>query len=773
MYVISLIRCALVVSLLLAAVSPTRANPVPPSKSDFVELVKGSIHEASLNGRQTAVWIAVQPKVAAKDLSVLARPLDVSVGSRHELPWVQAFEAVWHGEPPSADSEAKTPAPLAFGIELRIDTSALPGPDTYEVLLAVQHKGSPEQQTLRLQIGIPAATLRAKTGLLIEQTLPWWGGTARAGTPLLVVTETGRKSYAQLHGAVSVVTDSPQMSAVHGEVLLVDKPVVPRGEMQTLRFKTSGEFPLGTVKGMLDLQSPQLSTSAVVPFEVRTRRDHVLIILLILLGLVAGLLTRTVLSSRIALGEQLVKLDALRESLTADAGQQADRATAKKLQALVRSLDEAQKSTNPQQISDRLRDAETERREIMQALSSARATLETRLQAHQKLLAEPLDALPPTVCSVLEKAPSELPDIQHLLEKGDVTEAVSRLDEAERRMRHALWAVLRTWHDALAMELQRLPDPPIPLLAREQTILQSSVSPLVQQAGQLIASIDQQSPDTAPLLGLARQLHAAVLRTTPWLTEALNQALISTRDVLRSLGLSEDPSLQALSPIRHELFEGDGLKLLQKLRAQARSLGQAQAQTLQRILPLPFISDDRRRELSELKKQEAYLDALSQAMAFQQEDAARRSAEDSVLRGPLRMAAAVAKTPLGAPPAGVSTSVLVPTPTQVPVGGVASPSIPAVSPQQELTRTGSRLRLNLQKILQGTLSGLGIAVVGYLLFQAQFVGTPQELITIFFWGFSADISVESLLTFSKGLRLPETRSHAVPAAPPPAPGTPR
>jgi len=772
MYVISLIRCVLVVSLLLAAVPPTKANPVPPSKSDFVEPVKGSIHEASLNGRQTAVWIAVQPKVAAKDLSVLARPLDVSVGSRHELPWVQAFEAVWHGEPPAAASEAKTPAPLAFGIELRIDTSALPGPDTYEVLLAVQHKGSTEQQTLRLQIGIPAATLRAKTGLLIEQTLPWWGGSARAGTPLLVVTETGRKSYAELHGAVSVVTDSPQMSAVHGEVLLVDKPVVPRGEMQTIRFKTSGEFPLGTVKGMLDLQAPQLSTSAVVPFEVRTRRDHVLIILLILLGLVAGLLTRTVLSARIALGEQLVKLDTLRDSLTADAAQQADRATIKKLHALVRSLDEAQKSTNPQQISDRLRDAETERREIMQALSSARTTIEARLQAHQKLLAEPLDALPPTVCSVLEKAPKELPDIQSLIEKGDVTEAVLRLDDAERRMRHELWAVLRTWHDALAMELQRLPDPPIPLLARDQTVLRSSLSPLIQQAGPLIASIDQQSPDTALLLGLARQLHAAVLRTTPWLAEALNQALISTRDVLRSLGLSEDLPLQALSPIRHELFDGDGLKLLKKLRAQAQSLGQSQAQALQRILALPLISDERRSELTDLRKREANLDALSRAMEFQQEDAARHSAEISVLRGPVRMAAAVAKTPLGASPAGVSMPVMLPTPTQVPVGGIASPGILAVPPPQEPTRKPSRFRLNLMKILQRTLSGLGITAVGYLLFQAQFVGTAHELITIFFWGFSADISVESLITFSKGLRLPETRSHAVPATPPPAPSTP-
>ena len=49
------------------------------------------------------------------------------------------------------------------------------------------------------------------------------------------------------------------------------------------------------------------------------------------------------------------------------------------------------------------------------------------------------------------------------------------------------------------------------------------------------------------------------------------------------------------------------------------------------------------------------------------------------------------------------------------------------------------------KATRTLLAGLGIVAVGYLVVEAKFVGTASELVAIFFWGFTADVSVDALV----------------------------
>jgi hypothetical protein len=65
---------------------------------------------------------------------------------------------------------------------------------------------------------------------------------------------------------------------------------------------------------------------------------------------------------------------------------------------------------------------------------------------------------------------------------------------------------------------------------------------------------------------------------------------------------------------------------------------------------------------------------------------------------------------------------------------------PATSTSVETFRTLART-----KLVRTLLVGVGIVAVGYLAFQSKFIGTAAELVTIFFWGFTADVSVDALV----------------------------
>jgi hypothetical protein len=68
--------------------------------------------------------------------------------------------------------------------------------------------------------------------------------------------------------------------------------------------------------------------------------------------------------------------------------------------------------------------------------------------------------------------------------------------------------------------------------------------------------------------------------------------------------------------------------------------------------------------------------------------------------------------------------------------GGRSATSPTVATFRSLART---------KAVRTLLAGVGIVAVGYLVFEAKFVGTASELVAIFFWGFTADVSVDALV----------------------------
>ena len=73
-------------------------------------------------------------------------------------------------------------------------------------------------------------------------------------------------------------------------------------------------------------------------------------------------------------------------------------------------------------------------------------------------------------------------------------------------------------------------------------------------------------------------------------------------------------------------------------------------------------------------------------------------------------------------------------------------------PPQDSTRvieTSTFRDLLFAKAIQWIISAIGLAIVGYLLFADKFTGTSGEMLTAFFWGFTTDIGLDSLVSAAK------------------------
>jgi len=61
----------------------------------------------------------------------------------------------------------------------------------------------------------------------------------------------------------------------------------------------------------------------------------------------------------------------------------------------------------------------------------------------------------------------------------------------------------------------------------------------------------------------------------------------------------------------------------------------------------------------------------------------------------------------------------------------------------------SERKLRQAKLLQWSISGMALTIVGYLIFADKFVGSSGDLLSAFFWGFTTDIGVDALITAAK------------------------
>ena len=516
--------------------------------------------------------------------------------------------------------------------------------------------------------------------------------------------------------------------------------------------KLVGPFPLGTSKGKLIIGADQLAAPVAMDFEVQSRTTRLVLVVMLVLGLVLGWITRHFLAGRLDRAQEQQKTYALLQLIDSATKRTADAGFAKALgdvrvQALealaAKTVDEtktkasaAEKAFLEQQDAIRLR-----RAAVDQAYAEALAVLRARWKV-PSALAESLAATTTSVEAILPRRP-----------KNDFTQEAANLDSAvmqaldvaqEEATRCAMAA---TAADRIVTVLTPLLD------ATAASALNALARPPALPARVLPAELPK-----AHLDGLRKALeyvHAAC----EWIDNtgySLGSMLLARAAAWEAhLSAADLPHREAwtdwLEEARHIAAELDGMSHQAKAKAKAlidpatalvRRLGDVMcAQLAHSDVPA----------IDALIAQGAYGDAIARVSRLCQPTvavAAARTGPFESRNGGQEVPSAVAPapSPAGALIFGRSTQTL----PHVGYGLPAMPNDDATS--IAVLAAASQRQLEVTGVLLNLTYGAIIVAGGYFLLSDKWVGTLMDAATAFFWAYATDIGADAATAAMRGLK---------------------
>lgn len=722
----------------------------PALSRDLVELPAGRVYAVKVDEDVRTLWIALAAPAGAtlEGLDVGQKPVDVGLGDWHDNALREAFTATLSqaapGQPP--------------GIALEVQLAKLPQPGTYDVQLSLRQ--GPEHQYLKLQVLVPEARLRALATPLVERVIGL-GGASEDTPGLFTLSETSGRSRVT-HLAIQPVTAATSGERTLTGHLRVDTApgtppvpvVIPPGGSVDIPYAVSGDFPVGTSKGTVELLSPQLQTPLTVTYEVRTRRTLLWVPLLLLLGLLTGYFLRTWLKYQVELNEKRMAAEALRMRLEQERRLRPDPLYLASLARVDEPLAQLQ-TMDVKALSEQLPKAEQQFEAARAEFDKREAETRARLAEAEQLLSTPW-SLPPATQEPLAKAREALGASRRLLESHSVVAADQELASHLASLAQALREKLREWRISVDIQLARFGEAPLPLREEDQTALSAQVERLHDALRQIPLDVPQL--ELRAVFSSTHDARTLLINTVPQLRTQVLRILYGVRDLFDAgdvplAGLEQE--LREWSRPRKDTVEDELEWLITRSRPLERVLRE------ETVAPLGGTPDEAALALIDQRR---YVDlaALVVQRKREQEEAHRGAPILESFSGPFG-------APLDVPPP-LPPSPLPPVPSIPPVtfpespGGLLRTVPEALSrlldqvrqPPPVSATTGHALAfksLLRAKAARTLIAGTGILAVGYLLFAEKFTGTAQDMTTVFVWAFTIDVSVDALVdVMSKGLK---------------------
>lgn len=547
--------------------------------------------------------------------------------------------------------------------------------------------------------------------------------------------------------------DSPVPRPETGR-LVVDPgfSIVAAGTDTDATVALDGEFPIGKSTGKLHLRSPFLPTPVSVDYEVTAVRTRIWIALCAAAGASCGFLVRVHLRKR---------REHLRAQITAS---EAMEAVSKARQAIpdatfaiaVKSIEDDLRRDTTTADADRILEAAAKAR---RALADAQSELNTR----RKVLADelvPLQAvlelgwrLPSTVAESLATARTLASSIRALADAQDAAQALARMSKEMTKAREDLANAADKWRADAARYLAALATHPPALPAGGSGHLADAVATwktgFPSQGGHV--GIDR--------AGLEKELATtnAAYAQGKAIIEGLKSDGIEVAEWARNLiaGKEANPALDPLvklavdrgAALYSELEHPDGASMEP---ARWRRMQQVSWETALRSV-IPAAPPDT--VVAALKKGEWTTAAEAAHKLLQQE----HPDSETTLGSPNENDANSIKPTEARSP--IARSILLHTSPPV----YANSSHPPLSPVLSLTGTATERTMIAKEeawaafLQSAILAGLFIALA-YGLQSDTWVGSPKEMLTLFVWAFSLDLTAENLAPLIKKISGPATGS---------------
>jgi hypothetical protein len=586
------------------------------------------------------------------------------------------------------------------------------------------------QQNVNVQLIVPAAVLIVPTSLQISRIAWPFGGQHDESSVELVLLESSGKSHAH----VKVQQSEPFANAEgqYGFALSVAPAIVEKGDLKRLQPVVSGRLPLGLVSSKLTISSDQLQSPLTVPVQVRTRLTRLVLLGVVLFGLALGFLTRIVLKPRIELGEARERaigtLDKMIDKIP-DAEYRNRMITARNQLALaVRAA-----NATPATINAAITAAEAAQKDASDNLKDRMQKAESERDA-LAVVVTPAWELAPDLSEAVRVAAERLKAASERLKLRDAVGVSETVRTATSTLREAMMHHATDWKNTATRFLTNFRTLELMVESARRAEYQAQIKTVEDQVAKAAVT---PAANAAELKGVLEAIHGATQLIPDLVSKAADEIGRSLRSMLSIVGTIQFRQNNLWKAAQQEITTFAktlrGVKLVVPETWDDLDV-RAGAIVVQWRDALIAQTDDPG------KVADAF-DAGNFAMAARELEAAVKAKKAPVTLGDVAPAAASDRTIAPAQGGGTPMSPAPATPEKAPEA-VPTESLLAF-------RRRTRTELARDNAFQWSVSAIGLAFVGYLMFGDKFVGTSGDLMAAFFWGFSTDIGVDALVNAAK------------------------
>lgn len=725
-------------ALMLAALQLGR--PASGEEIPLVDLIGGNAFDLGPGCDKLQVIVPITPN-GNLNTSVNPEVVWVRFGNQSNETLRRAFAASWETQ--------NDPHAIKITVE---NYAAIAQSGAYDVTLGLKSKdGTAGQKLLKLQIIHPPAKLRSPLDILIIERTRWFPflpDYATLSSISLSLTEISKRScltglrIQPIHNAAigdRQVTGhlrflmgnrAGNKDATIGDEVASAK--LEAGGHTNVGYETEGDFPLGTVKGSLEVSAAELSDALPLNFEVRSRLASIYILVFIVFGLFMSYFLKRKLQPEITLGQALIQGRRLLKHVEDEAFPDSEFHTnigeaLKKLKQVLTGSDAVAVSTASNELDKAFSDAR-------QRLFERRALLQKQIDGFLVITRNDWE-VPTVIRKVLEDARGKMNAIEGFMKKNDIGNAESAFRLFKIKFPSALKDAISNWEDGIKSYWETIKAAKQGITATTKAMFAKIADDEIKR---VIDPLQFGNTDQAPEVALQNVVIARehALRVAKGLEQAIQADVTNAKNILDTAKLSQET---------RDRLNAAFSKLQSIVKSRASSAVPA--------------ADDPAAELTELERQLSEMNHSWLEMMLDQESKppVKASFESQDYVEALRQAVKAL---------GVSTGVVVDAldasaeeltesqfwqpsasadiPPAFPRVVTESPNVVASSHLDKI-RIEDENQLKWAKRKLSMIIGVILLLIGYGLYREKFVGNFSDFLLIFFWAFGLDVTLDTVV----------------------------
>jgi hypothetical protein len=676
-------------------------------------------------------------------------------------PAVTLIEVLLDGAPASAEGWT---ASLGVDRFLRIAVAPDRARDagTYGVVIRAQ-PATGDAQLLNVNVVRPAGELRfAFSPLRLSRTVYFWRIVDDVPDAVTLIASPRRGTVTPAQTLWSGDLRSSDTTIV-GQVRISTPQRITAGTTVAAPLSVVGDPPLGTSTATVRIAAPQLAAGVVEQtVEVVSRLSSVWLLIVVALGIAVGHLVRHVLENRRLRSEALLSANSVRDDLQELARKTPDAEDLQNLQQILATLERVMRDhrSTPEQISAAAESAAVAAKEVIAMMNVIRAKSTERIAALRGVLGKP-EGHVASIGAVVRDLLASIRSQEQSIAAGELRSVVRELDEIEGSLQETVYEALAQWTAELRSALT--------------TFAAASSSPIVADSvANARALVDRVADgvEIGPRLDTAKKL-ASVLRVNLFKT-ALHEITDEATRVLDQASAAGDKS--AIAAAREQVNSvsswhaepaGEPLhQLMVDIQAMRSAVGSIPAAPTEVALKFDPAKTAAARAAAAaattvITSRRTTRIIVSGPAVVGERLSCRLVSVDGQLDGVANVTWQVNGVVIASEGA-LSVAIDLREPKLLTInadttfvdGSNDSTSVVLhVSPLMELQSTDLLIEITRRvQWIQTIVAGLLIALSGFVIFRAHFIGTPEDLLVVFLWGFGSDVGLARVRELSAPLQ---------------------